>query len=164
MSICESPEQVQYIDIDECIGSSLIKITTNFNKIESEICSDIQNIQNLQTDFDEFATKVDLLSSKKDSFVKASVVFNGDSNNLSAGERFIDSTFNVNMVSSLNIGTYAIYFSQPFSNNNYALVGQSNLPFLTTTAVTSQSAVINIRNINKNLEDANYVSVLVYSN
>lgn len=159
MSICELSNQIQYIDIDECIGNSLTKITTNFSKTENQICVNAQNIEDIENDFEEFTTKVNTLSANKNRFIKASVVFDGDG----PGQRFLNSTFNVSMVSSLSTGTYAIYFTPPLTDNNYALIGQSNLPFLSTTTVTSQSAVINIYNTTKNLTDAKYVSVIVYN-
>lgn len=160
MNICGLFNQIQYIDIDECIGSSFIKFNTNLSKTENQICINKQNIQDVETSFSEVTTIVNTLSANKNRFVKASVVFDGDG----PGERFLNSTFNVSMVSSLSTGTYRIFFTQPFANNNYALIGQSNLPFLSTEIITSQSAVINIYNNTKSLADAKYVSVIIYNN
>lgn len=163
MSICTTPELIQAIDIDECIGSSLIKLTTNTSLIETEICTSINDVQRLASDFQTFTSGVTSLSSTKDRFAKATVVFNGNSLETGTGLRAINTSYNVASVSSLDIGTYAIYFDPPLTNNNYAFIGSAALATVHPTLFTSASAVINIRN-QSGLVDSDYISILVYNN
>ena len=164
MSICEKRDLIQNIDIDECIGNSLIKITTNTTGVETEVCTARADVTDLRNDYNTFSTTICALSTSFQRFAKATVVFSGNSVGTGAGLRDVLATYNVASVSSLNIGRYAIYFTQPLSDNKYALVGSCQNGSVHPTLFTSTSAVINIVNPSGILSDSNYISVLVYNN
>jgi len=163
MSICDKRQLIQSIDIDECVGNSLIKITTNTDLTENEICVSREDVNALKNEFELFTTKVNDLSSNLQKFAKASVSFNGNSFGLGTGLRDITTTNNIASVSSLDIGRYAITFTQSLLTNNYALVGSAQSATVHPTTFTSASAIINILNPQGAFVDSNYVSILIYN-
>jgi hypothetical protein len=163
MSVCETRELIQNIDIDECIGNSLIKITTNTSLLEVDTCTAQTDVSSVKNDFTQFQTLITNLSGTEERFAKATVAFLGNSFGNGFGLRDVVSTYNVASVSSLGIGRYAIYFTEPLANTNYALVGSSQSASVHPTLFTTTSAVINILNPTGSLVDSNYISLLVYN-
>ena len=50
MSICDLPNAITTIDLDECVGTSLATINTNFLKLQQQACEDSSELSRLTQD------------------------------------------------------------------------------------------------------------------
>jgi hypothetical protein len=171
MSICNIPNAITTIDLDECVGTSLATINTNFLRLQQQACEDNAEIFRLTQDLLELSSSYLELSSKASGIPKAWIVFNGNS----GPNPIIYSSYNVAQVSSIGVGKYTITFGTPFANLNYALVGSSSWtpanppldPYYTwlqpTTAFTPASATINIHDLSGTFVNPEYITISIYS-
>jgi hypothetical protein len=166
MSICDS-FTIRTINLDECIGSSLLTLNNNFLNLKNQICANNTESLTLNTNYTNLTSNVTTLSSLKDGYAKAWVAFNGNG----TGEREIFSSHNVASVSGISTGQYRIDFitPSPFANINYALIGtcQQTTDYAWVQPLSGgfqdDHVLINIQNSSGNLENSNYVSILIYA-
>jgi hypothetical protein len=164
MSICDS-FTIRTINLDECIGSSLLTLNNNFLNLKNQICANNTESLTLNTNYTNLSSNVTTLSSLKDGYAKAWVAFNGNG----TGDREIFSSHNVASVSGINTGRFRINFIAPFTNINYALVGTcqqtTNYAWVqpTLNGFQTNHTLINIRNSSGTLQNSKYVSVLIYA-
>lgn len=93
----------------ECIGNSLVSLTTNFDNIKNSI-SDIitQDLATLNNTITELTTRVSGLSSSVQ-LAKAWVLFNGTNGN-------IQDQYNVSSVNKDDTGIYTVTFQTPLND------------------------------------------------
>ena len=162
MSICDLPNAITTIDLDECVGTSLATINTNFLKLQQQACEDSAELSRLTQDLLALSSSYLELSAKAAGIPKAWITFNG-----SSGTAF--ASYNMS-VSSLGTGRYAVTFGTAFPSLCYALVGSSSLTaansFYTwlqpTTAFAPASATINIHDLSGTFVNPEYISLAVY--
>ena len=162
MSICDLPNAITTIDLDECVGTSLATINTNFLKLQQQACEDSAELSRLTQDLLALSSSYLELSAKAAGIPKAWIVFNGVTPTVSA-------SYNMS-VSSLGIGQYAVTFGTAFPSLCYALAGSSSStaasPYYTwlqpTTAFTPTSATINIHDLSGTFVNPEYISLAVY--
>jgi hypothetical protein len=165
MSICDLPNAITTIDLDECVGTSLATINTNFLKLQQQACEDSVELSRLTQDLLALSSSYLELSAKAAGIPKAWIVFNGDS----GATPTVFASYNMS-ISSSGIGQYAVTFGTAFPSLCYALVGSSSLTvansFYTwlqpTTAFTPASATINIHDLSGTFVNPEYVSLAVY--
>jgi hypothetical protein len=168
MSICDLPNAITTIDLDECVGTSLATINTNFLKLQQQACEDSAELSRLTQDLLALSSSYLELSAKAAGIPKAWIVFNGDSGATPA----VFASYNMANppVSSNGNGKYIITFGTAFPSLCYALVGSSSStaasPFYTwlqpTTAFTPASVTINIHDLSGTFVNPEYVSLAVY--
>jgi hypothetical protein len=124
MSICDLPNAITTIDLDECVGTSLATINTNFLKLQQQACEDSAELSRLTQDLLALSSSYLELSAKAAGIPKAWIVFNGDS----GATPTVFASYNmVNpQVSGNGNGQYAVTFGTAFPSLCYALVGSSS--------------------------------------
>jgi len=165
MSICDLPNAITTIDLDECVGTSLATINTNYLKLQQQTCEDSAELSRLTQDLLALSSSYLELSAKAAGVPKAWIVFNGNSGEIPA----VFASYNMS-VSSLGTGRYAVTFGTAFPSFSYALVGSSSStaasPFYTwlqpTTDITPASATINIHDLSGTFVNPEYISLAVY--
>jgi hypothetical protein len=165
MSICNQPNAITIINLDDCVGTSLATINTNFLKLQQQACEDNEELSRLTQNLVELSSSYLELSSKASGIPKAWIVFNGDS----GPDPIVFNSYNMS-VSSIGTGQYIVTYGTPFPTLSYALVGSSSStaagPFFTwlqpTTAFTFASATINIHDHTGTFVNSEYVSLAVY--
>jgi len=165
MSICELPNAITTIDLDECVGTSLATINTNFLKLQQQACEDSTELSRLTQDLLALSSSYLELSAKAPGIPKAWIVFDGNSGAIPT----VFASYNMS-VSSSGTGRYAVTFGTAFPSLCYALVGSSSStaasPFYTwlqpTTAFTPASATINIHDLSGTFVNPEYISLAVY--
>jgi hypothetical protein len=177
MRLCDTPNSIPTIDIDECIGLSLATINLNYESLRDELCLNESELATIQTSFNTVSSNLISLSALSPGIAKAYVAFDGtrdiNGNYTKNGNRFLYSSYGVASVSSNRTGTYSLSFTTAFPNISYALVGTSmeaisggGYTWLQPTTYATTSAVINIHSDTDNtttLANANYISVLIYN-
>lgn len=167
-SICDNPYSIPSIDLDECIGTSLATINSNFQDLKESDCTTFDELNRIDNNLVELSATVLELSSYAPRFPKAWAYFNG-----TGGQ--IYSSFNVAQVSSLSTGVYALSFTTPFNDTNYALIGTCHETLTGTlfnekyvwvqpTTFATTSANINIHNSDGHYANPTYVSIVIYNN
>ena len=172
MTICCDPFAIQTIDLDECIGLSLVTINNNFQRLLQENCFTYDELQVVQTNLSALYTKYESLTALRPRMVRASVAFDGTGTAVPS----VYSSFNVARVLRRSTGVYELSFTTTFSATsgigNYALIGSSLLTATSaanycwvqpTTAFAPTSATINIRDLSGTFVNPAYVSIAVYS-
>lgn len=165
MSICDLPNAITTIDLDECVGTSLATINTNFLKLQQQACEDSSEIFRLAQDLLALSSSYLELSAKTPGLPKAWIVFDGNS----GANPTVFASYNMS-VSSFGTGQYTVTFGTAFPSLCYALVGSSSStaasPYYTwlqpTTAFTPASATINIHDLSGTFVNPEYVSLAVY--
>lgn len=162
--ICNNRFAIPIIDIDECIGLSLVTINNNFNDLKQENCLTHEQLNTIQNSLNTVYTNYAILSTMEDRgrFAKAWVSFNGATTTPT-----ICSSYNVLRVDKYGTGTYGLSFANVFSPiSGYCLVGTTSAGMVQptlTTPFTSVSADINIRTPSGTLTNSQYISIAVYS-
>ena len=168
-SICDNPYSIPSIDLDECIGTSLATINSNFQDLKESNCDTFDELNRIDNNLIELSAIASELSSYAPRFPKAWVYFNGTNEE-------IYSSFNVAQVSSLSTGVYALSFTVPFNDTNYALIGTCHetltgssafyekYVWVQPTTFTTTSANINIHNSDGHYANPAYVSIVIYNN
>lgn len=164
MSICDDPNAIPAIDLDECIGNSLVTLNTNFQRLREEICTNSTEISSLQVELSGITTRYNTLTSVNATLrPKAIVAFNG-----TTGTPLL--SYNIGSVTRTNIGRYTVTFSPAFTNTNYAVIGTSqetlstsNQGWVQPTSFTNSNVGINIRKDNGDYLDPAYISIIVYN-
>lgn len=166
-TICDNPYSIPTIDLDECIGTSLATINSNFQELKGIDCLTYDETERIQTSLIDLSSQFFSLSSFAPGFAKAYVGFS-----VSGSTPTIQSTLNVARVSALSTGTFALSFTTAFPGvSNYALVGTcketltgSQYVWVQPTTFTATSASINIRSQDGTLTNPEYVSILIFNN
>lgn len=167
-TICDNPYTIPPIDIDECVGSSLATLNSNFQELKNNTCLTFSEIEEVQSDLVELSAKYQDFISYVPSFIAAKVSFNGTNTS-------IYTQLNVASVSALGTGMYALSFTTAFPTSGYALIGTcqekriSGFPtntyvWVQPTTFTTTTAVININDEDGNFIDPEYVSIIIYNN
>lgn len=162
MSICDLPNAITTVDLDECVGTSLATINTNFLKLQQQACEDSSELSRLTQDLLALSSSYLELSAKAAGIPKAWITFDGSSGAVFA-------FYNMS-VSVLGTGRYAVTFGTAFPSLCYALVGSSSSTAASTyytwlqptTAFTPASATINIHDLSGTFVNPEYVSLAVY--
>jgi hypothetical protein len=167
MNICTNSEIIATIDLDECVGQSLVTINTNFQLLKDSACFNFEEVEEKRTQTDNLSTDVHELSSFSSNVPKAIVSFDATTD-----PPTILNSVNIKLggVNRLSVGVFQINFQNNFSNTDYLIIGNcsehssgSNYvwvqPTLTQTISTSR---INIRDENGIYANPNYVSLLFF--
>lgn len=170
-TICDNPSTIPVIDLDECIGTSLVTINSNFQDLKENSCLVFDEIERIESNLIELSSQWSSLSSYIPGFSTAWVNFDGTTT-----PPTIKSAYNVASVSAMGTGMFALSFTTHFANISYALVGTcietenvGSAPFpqmyvwVQPTLFTTASANINIRNQDGIFANPNYVSIVVYN-
>lgn len=165
MSLCDDPNAIPAIDLDECIGNSLVTLNTNFQRLKEEICTNSSEISSLQVELSGLTTRYNALTSVNATLrPKAIVAFNNTGTPLLS--------YNIGSVTKTSTGQYRVTFSPVFTNTNYAVICTSQETLSTsiqgwarpTTPFNNSYVDINIQqNTLNSYFDPQYVSVLIYN-
>ena len=162
MNICN---EIFTIDLDECIGTSLATINSNYLKLQQQACEDSSELSRLTQDLIALSSSYLELSAKIPSVPKAWIVFNGNS----GSNPTVFASYNMS-VSSFGTGRYVVTYGTPFPTLSYALIGSSSSTTATsfytwlqpTTAFSPASATINIHDHIGSFANPEYVSIAIY--
>lgn len=167
MNICTNSEIIATIDLDECVGQSLVTINTNFQLLKDSACFNFEQAEEKRTQTNNLNADVQMLSSFSSNVPKTIVSFDATTN-----PPTILNSVNIPLggVSRLSTGVFEINFEKHFLNTNYSIVGNCSeystgtnyvwvQPTLTQTVSSSK---INIRDENGNYANPNYVSLLFF--
>ena len=169
MSICFNQFAVQMIDLDECIGSSLATINTNYQQLIQENIATCEELERISNSLANLYTRYISLTSQAQGLAKATVTFDGTGTAVPS----VYSSFNVARVLRRSTGVFELSFTTAFPNISYALIGTSistatssqNFSWVQpTTAFATTSATINIRDLSGTFVNPEYVSIAIYSN
>lgn len=169
MNLCTYPDPVQIIDLDDYLGLSLFTINSNFEVIKDASCFLNDSYETLQQTYNTSYTTISALSSDKSRISYASVAF--DCNKNAAGNpdtgntsRFKYASNNISTVIKNSTGNYIINFSPVFSNDSYAVMATASGSYVSPLSASfiNTSIEINIRDINGNLYDSDYVSITIF--
>lgn len=175
-TICNNPFSIPTIDIDECIGTSLATINSNFQELKVNECLTFDEIQRIETNLIDLSSRYFSLSSYVPRISKAWVHFSIDANTNTPD---IKTSFNVDSVTPITTGSYAITFTEALPTSGYALIGtctetekitgtfpnqSPTYVWLQPTTFTTTSAGINIRNVSGTFAIPEYVSIAIYYN
>lgn len=165
MNICVNPDSIGTIDLDECIGNSLVTINTNFELLKEANCLTFTEIEQKELQINTLKTEMQLLSTAIRGVPKALVSFDGTINppNLLKKSK-------ITGVDRLSAGVFKIVFETPLPDTNYLLLGTcfetlsgSDYVWVQPTLTqTVSSATINIRNENGVYANPNYASILFF--
>lgn len=166
MSICDSPYTIPAIDINECVGTSLVTINGNFKDLRDDACDTYQTLASIQSDFIQLSSLTNTISSLSPGIPKALVAFNGY-----ATPPTIYTSYNVKEVKKLSTGTFSLSFTTALANTNGAIIGTcietvsgGSYTWLQPTSFTTVSAGINIHSFNNTTSaDPSYISVIIYN-
>lgn len=164
MSLCDDPNAIPSIDLDECIGNSLVTLNTNFQRLREEICTNNSEISALQFELSGLTTRYNSLTSINSRLrPKAIVAFNGTTGTPTL-------SYNIGSITRTNVGRYTVTFSPVFTNTNYVVIGTSqetsagsNQGWVQPTSFTNSNVGINIRRSDGTFIDSDYISVLIYN-
>ena len=168
MSICDTYNSIQTIDLDECIGLSLATINTNFRLLQEQNCLTYDDLTLIQNDLSALNLRYNALTAQRPRIAKADVAFDGTG----TATPSVYSSFNVARVLRRSTGVFELSFTTAFPNISYALIGTSMLTATSaanfswvqpTTAFASTSATINIRDLSGTFVNPEYVSIAIYS-
>jgi hypothetical protein len=175
-TICNNPFSIPVIDIDECVGTSLATINSNFQELKVNECLTFDEIQKIETNLIDLSSRYFSISSYAPRVSKAWAHFSIDPiTNIPT----IQSSFNIDSVTPTATGSYAITFSETLPTSGYALIGtcketekqigtypniSSTHVWVQPTTFTTTSAGINIRNISGTFAIPEYVSIAIYYN
>lgn len=158
--ICNNRFAIPAIDIDECIGLSLLTINNNFNDLKQENCLTFDQLSILQNNLNSVYTNYAELSTinKQGRFAKAWVSFDA-----STTTPAICSSFNVTNVTRTVDGTYQLTFAPSVLSSGYCLVGTALSGIVQPSAYNASTATINIRTPSGVLTKSEYISITVFS-
>ena len=166
MKICTN-ESIATIGLDDCVGTSLAVINTNFNLLKEVNCLTWENIQEKTIQIEKLQTQTSQLSSTSRAIPHSIIVFNAST----IPPTLIKKSSKISGIDKLNVGQFKINFeSETFPDSNYSIIGScsetlssSNHVWVQpTTSHTELSAGINIRNENGVFADPNYVSLTFF--
>lgn len=167
MNICTNSEIIATIDLDECVGQSLVTINTNFQLLKDSTCFNFENTEEKRTQTNNLSTDVYTLSSFSSNVPKAIVSFDATTN-----PPTILNSVNITLggVSRLSTGVFEVNFTKNFSNTNYLIVGNcseyssgTNYVWVQPTLTqTISSSKINIRDEDGTYTNPDYVSLLFF--
>jgi len=159
-----------YIDREECIGDSLVKINSNFSGLDSNVTNLVSSLYSLS------GTLVTLINNVSANLTTAAttawVNFNGT--NAVNTDCTIRSSHNVSRVRRQTGANYLIYFTTPFANVNYVVLssGNDDVPDTTYRGTNniSQNNTVNYCNIlhkgvnssNQAIEPSAWINVAVF--
>lgn len=166
MSVCDPSGAIATIDLDECIGTSLATINTNYLKLQQQACEDSTELSLLRQELLSLSSSYLELSAKAAGIPKAWINFNGNS----GPDPTVFASYNMS-VSSFGTGQYVVTFGTPFPSLSYALVGSSSTALAgsyytwlqPTTAFSPTSATINIHDHTGTFTNSEYVSIAIYN-
>lgn len=153
-----------YIDREECIGDSLIKLNSNFSGLDA----DITNVNTRVTNTSAAAiTLTNSLSAgiRSDRYTaKAWVSFTGTG---PIGNQTIYTQYNVSSVNKTAEGTYIINYTTPISSGTNCIVGScadnGGGFFVCSNGSTSNSATISTIRVGPlSVVSSNYINVVVF--
>jgi len=161
MKLCTT-NPVQNIGLDECVGTSLVKINSNFNALNEGICFNTDRVNVLSASYQSFlATTQNLLAGSDQIAWDAIRITPTSYDNFNASNI-------INIIKLPGAGRYQIAGS--FGSTNYLVFGTAtsftqppSSFFVTTSNYTNNSVDINIRNINYELVDCDYVTISIYN-
>ena len=168
MSICDTYNSIQIIDLDECIGLSLATINTNFRLLQEQNCLTYDDLTLIQNDLSALNLRYNTLTAQRPRIAKADVAFDGTGTAVTS----VYSSFNVARVLRRSTGVFELSFTTAFPNISYALIGTSMLTATSatnfswvqpTTAFAPTSATINIRDLSGTFVNPEYISIAIYS-
>jgi hypothetical protein len=177
-SICNNPLAVPKIDLDECIGSSLIKINNNYKDLYQVNCDTNSELNLIKTDLQKLTSDFVNLSSLNFSglYPKVWVNFDGSTtipiicsvNTQISGLSTVIPA--VSTISRLGPGHYGLYFTTSLLNSSYCLVGSAKLSstpcFVQPTSGTAfhpLSANIRVMTVSGTYINSELVSVAIYN-
>lgn len=141
-----------YIDREECIGDSLVKLNSNFSGLDSDITNLNTRVTNTSAAAITLTTNLSTnIQNNSPYTAKAWVSFLGQGTN---GACTINARYNVSSVVRNVQGSYIITYTTPLNSSTYAVVGnsggQANVSYAgpvfgaskTTTAVTVTVPII----------------------
>jgi hypothetical protein len=164
--ICNNPFTVPDIDLDECIGLSLLKINNSYKDLVNENCLTNEQLREVENNLNNLNSNFASLTAinNQGRYAKAWVTFNGTITPVPTEY----SKFNIAKIDRYTTGVYGLSFVNAFPNNNYCLITTTNLVssnfnFAQPTMTTSTSATINIKTPTGSSVDPEYVSIVIYS-
>lgn len=171
-SLCDNPFTIPAIDLDECVGTSLATINSNFQDLKENICLTYDEIERVEENLIELSALCTSLSTYFAGSPKAFVNFDA-----STIPPTIKSSLNVASVSAIGTGMFALSFTTAFPTISYALLGTCKeterigdppgfIPsyvWVQPTNFTTVSADINIRNEDGLFANPEYVSIIIFN-
>lgn len=170
--LCDNPFTIPAIDIDECIGTSLATINSNFQDLKENICLTYNETQRIEQNLIELSALHAALTGYFVATPKAFVNFDA-----STVPPTIKSSLNIADVSTTGTGMFALSFTTAFPTISYAIIGTcketeriGNAPgfipsyvWVQPTTFTTTSADINIRNKDGLFANPEYVSIVIFN-
>jgi hypothetical protein len=163
MTFCNDQNSIATIDINECLGNSLVTINANFTTLKDEICLQDKNINTLESEKELLSSYVSTLSSQLNTLPKCLVNFNKAAT--------IVKSQGINNVVKSSTGIYRVFFSNSFTNTKYLTIGstipETNVPesacFLFVVNETTTYVDIETRDIFGSLTDPYFINLLFFS-
>lgn len=112
-----------YIDREECIGDSLVKLNSNFSGLDADIINVNTRVTNTSAAAITLTTNLSTnIQNNSPYTAKAWVSFLGQGSN---GVCTINARYNVSSVVRVSQGSYTITYTTPLGGSTYAVVGNS---------------------------------------
>jgi len=163
MTFCNDQNSITTIDINECLGNSLVTINANFTTLKDEICLQDKNINALEAENELLSSYVSTLSSQLNTLPKCLVNFNKAAT--------IVKSQGINNIVKSSTGVYRVFFSNAFTNTKYLTIGftipETSVPesacFLFVVNETTTYVDIETRDVFGSLADPYFINLLFFS-